>query len=195
MLQGQVSTKGTGALHADAALVVLSSCCCSHNMAGLLTNKTSAGQGYVWMGHRDPASLLWSLAARSKHLWQSLVSSDPAWRRAIEWQVGLHGSMDSLPSVSRLDLVPDTTLAPESSSLPPWWVRPNRRAAASRQVAYQAVLYRQESAGPAWLVYHPEAIQLLIGSADQVLQVRHKNQAPKKIGPKLFPNILGFVKI
>lgn len=46
-----------------------------------------AGQGYVWMAHRDPESPLWALASRSKHLWQCLVESDPAWRDAIEWQV------------------------------------------------------------------------------------------------------------
>ncbi len=39
------------------------------------------------MAHRDPASPLWSLAARSKQLWHHLVDSDPAWRTAIEWQV------------------------------------------------------------------------------------------------------------
>ncbi|KAK9821274.1 hypothetical protein WJX74_007314 [Apatococcus lobatus] len=53
---------------------------------GLCAGATGAGQGYVWMAHRDPASPLWSLAARSKHLWQGLVDSDPAWRKAIEWQ-------------------------------------------------------------------------------------------------------------
>jgi glycine/D-amino acid oxidase-like deaminating enzyme len=42
---------------------------------------TGAGQGYLWMAHRDPASPLWQLAARSRELWQEFL---PA--QLIEYQ-------------------------------------------------------------------------------------------------------------
>lgn len=31
---------------------------------------TGAGQGYIWMAHRDPSSPSWHLAAASKALWE-----------------------------------------------------------------------------------------------------------------------------
>ncbi|KAG0620348.1 hypothetical protein M758_4G209200 [Ceratodon purpureus] len=51
---------------------------------------TGAGQGYVWMNHRTPASTTWGLAHRGKLLWEQLVAdlaesgSDPL--TAIGWQ-------------------------------------------------------------------------------------------------------------
>lgn len=51
---------------------------------------TGAGQGYVWLNHRNPASKTWGLAHRSKLLWEQLVAdladagSDPL--SAIGWQ-------------------------------------------------------------------------------------------------------------
>lgn len=45
-----------------------------------------AGQGYLWLAHRDPASPMWQLAARSKELWLELQDGEGAWEEA-EWQV------------------------------------------------------------------------------------------------------------
>ncbi|KAG2442112.1 hypothetical protein HYH02_009601 [Chlamydomonas schloesseri] len=53
---------------------------------GLCAGATGAGQGYLWMAHRNPGSVGWALAARSVALWQRQVESDPAFREAIEWQ-------------------------------------------------------------------------------------------------------------
>eukprot|EP00878_Enallax_costatus_P028888 GHUV01031243.1.p1 GENE.GHUV01031243.1~~GHUV01031243.1.p1 ORF type:complete len:258 (+),score=44.37 GHUV01031243.1:133-906(+) len=35
---------------------------------------TGAGQGYIWLAHRDPASPSWPLARRSKALWEQLAA-------------------------------------------------------------------------------------------------------------------------
>ncbi|KAH7439934.1 hypothetical protein KP509_04G082900 [Ceratopteris richardii] len=34
---------------------------------------TGAGQGYVWLGHRNPETVAWNLAKRSKYLWDKLA--------------------------------------------------------------------------------------------------------------------------
>jgi glycine/D-amino acid oxidase-like deaminating enzyme len=50
---------------------------------------TGAGQGYLWLAHRDPASPAWQLAVRSKQLWQELLASTlpQLTQGAVEWQV------------------------------------------------------------------------------------------------------------
>lgn len=51
----------------------------------LCSGATGAGQGYIWMAHRDPATPSWPLAARSKQLWAELTK-DQAFKAAVEWQ-------------------------------------------------------------------------------------------------------------
>mmetsp|Transcript_9880 Transcript_9880/g.25442 ORF Transcript_9880/g.25442 Transcript_9880/m.25442 type:complete len:474 (-) Transcript_9880:179-1600(-) len=51
----------------------------------LCSGATGAGQGYLWLAHRDPASPMWQLAARSKELWLELQDGEGAWEEA-EWQ-------------------------------------------------------------------------------------------------------------
>jgi len=63
-----------------------------------------AGQGYIWLAHRQPNSPGWAIAQRSKQLWESMIDaaekpsnnghhSKKLGRKAdIEWQVTpLHG--------------------------------------------------------------------------------------------------------
>uniref|UniRef100_A0A061SKG1 FAD-dependent oxidoreductase domain-containing protein 1 n=1 Tax=Tetraselmis sp. GSL018 TaxID=582737 RepID=A0A061SKG1_9CHLO len=40
----------------------------------LFSGATGAGQGYIWLAHRDPQSPAWELAWRSKELWRELTS-------------------------------------------------------------------------------------------------------------------------
>lgn len=51
---------------------------------------TGAGQGYVWLSHREIGSPAFALAARSKQMWGELLA--PAVpelsKQAVEWQVG-----------------------------------------------------------------------------------------------------------
>uniref|UniRef100_A0A383V6D9 FAD-dependent oxidoreductase domain-containing protein 1 n=1 Tax=Tetradesmus obliquus TaxID=3088 RepID=A0A383V6D9_TETOB len=49
---------------------------------------TGAGQGYIWLAHRDPASPSWPLARRSKAMWQQLAAAAGSSKlgTAMEWQ-------------------------------------------------------------------------------------------------------------
>lgn len=54
---------------------------------------TGAGQGYIWMAHRDPGSFAWQLAAKSRELWQKLIprcdhssSAFSSFGDAVQWQ-------------------------------------------------------------------------------------------------------------
>lgn len=54
----------------------------------------SAGQGYIWMAHRDPGSFAWKLAATSRQLWQQLIprlysggSPNSTFGNTVQWQV------------------------------------------------------------------------------------------------------------
>ena len=54
---------------------------------------TGAGQGYLWLAHRDPASPAWALATHSKALWARWLAPGPAALpalplspEAVEWQ-------------------------------------------------------------------------------------------------------------
>ncbi|WIA14156.1 hypothetical protein OEZ85_002698 [Tetradesmus obliquus] len=49
---------------------------------------TGAGQGYIWLAHRDPASPSWPLARRSKATWQQLAAAAGSSKlgTAMEWQ-------------------------------------------------------------------------------------------------------------
>ena len=57
---------------------------------------TGAGQGYLWLAHRDPASPAWQLAVRSRQMWQDLLAPTvpQLTQVAVEWQVqhaqGMH---------------------------------------------------------------------------------------------------------
>ena len=56
-----------------------------------------AGQGYIWLAHREPKSSGWAIAQRSKQLWEDMLhpsdsaSSEQKTRLGskadIEWQV------------------------------------------------------------------------------------------------------------
>mmetsp|Transcript_21508 Transcript_21508/g.59769 ORF Transcript_21508/g.59769 Transcript_21508/m.59769 type:complete len:236 (+) Transcript_21508:110-817(+) len=51
---------------------------------------TGAGQGYIWLAHREPDSAAWEMATRSKDLWSTLtLPGQPVCDS--EWQV--NGSM------------------------------------------------------------------------------------------------------
>lgn len=54
-----------------------------------------AGQGYIWMAHRDPNSPSWLLARRSKAIWEHLAAttSGSPLGKALEWQVCTGGSI------------------------------------------------------------------------------------------------------
>lgn len=52
----------------------------------LCAGATGAGQGYLWMAHRNPNSVGWELAFSSMPLWQKALQKDPALSQAIEWQ-------------------------------------------------------------------------------------------------------------
>ena len=51
---------------------------------------SAAGQGYIWMAHRQPHSEAWQLAACSKKMWEDgylqLTREDPV-PQDVEWQV------------------------------------------------------------------------------------------------------------
>lgn len=57
--------------------------------AGLCAGATGAGQGYLWLAHRDPAANIaaWELASRSVKLWQELMGSAPRVREQTEYRV------------------------------------------------------------------------------------------------------------
>ena len=69
---------------------------CAESLLHLLAN---AGQGYIWLAHRQPDSPGWAIAQRSKQLWESMIDaaetssknghcSKKLGRKAdIEWQV------------------------------------------------------------------------------------------------------------
>ena len=44
-----------------------------------------AGQGYIWLAHRDPSSIAWQLAAESQALWQELLQRPHLGARDVEW--------------------------------------------------------------------------------------------------------------
>eukprot|EP00850_Spirogloea_muscicola_P009704 SM000055S18238 [mRNA] locus=s55:259926:263061:+ [translate_table: standard] len=49
--------------------------------AGPCAGATGAGQGYIWLGHRQPGTPGWLLARRGKKLWEELHAElRPAWR-------------------------------------------------------------------------------------------------------------------
>jgi glycine/D-amino acid oxidase-like deaminating enzyme len=56
--------------------------------AGLCAGATGAGQGYLWLAHRDPAANLatWQLATRSVKLWGEMMASSPEVRERTEYQ-------------------------------------------------------------------------------------------------------------
>ena len=54
-----------------------------------------AGQGYLWMCHRDPSSPTWDLAVRGKQLWQDLAAGSSRLAEAMQWQVGLRKHLNS----------------------------------------------------------------------------------------------------
>ena len=45
-----------------------------------------AGQGYIWLAHRDPSSIAWQLAAESQALWQELLQRPHLGAGDVEWQ-------------------------------------------------------------------------------------------------------------
>jgi glycine/D-amino acid oxidase-like deaminating enzyme len=56
--------------------------------AGLCAGATGAGQGYLWLAHRDPVANLatWQLATRSVKLWGDMMASSPQVRERAEYQ-------------------------------------------------------------------------------------------------------------
>lgn len=61
---------------------------------GLTRGGVLAGQGYIWLAHRQPQSAAWDLAARSKQLWEDQLlplqynAHEEARKRiGVEWQV------------------------------------------------------------------------------------------------------------
>jgi hypothetical protein len=62
----------------------------------------SAGQGYIWMCHRDPASPLWRMAAAGKARWEELDAKGGAIGEAMEWQVGGSSSSGGSSTGSRV---------------------------------------------------------------------------------------------
>ncbi len=47
---------------------------------------TGAGQGYIWMAHRQPGAGTWDLAVRSCELWRALKQRQQL-APGLEWQV------------------------------------------------------------------------------------------------------------
>ena len=45
-----------------------------------------AGQGYIWLAHRDPSSASWQLAIESRTLWQGLLGQAHLSSSDVEWQ-------------------------------------------------------------------------------------------------------------
>ena len=70
---------------------------------------TGAGQGYIWLAHRQPDCPAWELAKRSRELWQGLVQPDAqpflAPASHIGWQVSsvlcsqVHSPLSNLQNV------------------------------------------------------------------------------------------------
>ena len=57
-----------------------------------------AGQGYIWLAHRQPDTPGWAIAQRSKHLWERMLDTGHerqqsrqhislSSREGVEWQV------------------------------------------------------------------------------------------------------------
>ena len=45
-----------------------------------------AGQGYIWLAHRDPTSVAWQLACDSHAQWQELLKQPHLSSSHVEWQ-------------------------------------------------------------------------------------------------------------
>lgn len=45
-----------------------------------------AGQGYIWLAHRDPTSVAWQLACDSHAQWQELLTQPHLSPSHVEWQ-------------------------------------------------------------------------------------------------------------
>ncbi len=57
--------------------------------AGLCAGATGAGQGYIWLAHRDPSSPMWQLATHSRALWREWLDEGtvgPLTDATVEWQ-------------------------------------------------------------------------------------------------------------
>lgn len=59
----------------------------------LMLTHCFAGQGYIWLAHRQPDTPGWAIAQRSKHLWESMLDSNNldasirlSSKEGIEWQ-------------------------------------------------------------------------------------------------------------
>lgn len=54
-------------------------------------SRPPAGQGYLWLAHRDPSSPAWQLAMGSKAMWPQLLAPvvPELTAEAVEWQVGV----------------------------------------------------------------------------------------------------------
>ena len=59
---------------------------CSSQVGPLKAGATGAGQGYIWLAHRQPGTAAWDLAAHSKRLWEERCSTQDS-ADLIEWQV------------------------------------------------------------------------------------------------------------
>ena len=46
----------------------------------------AAGQGYIWLAHRDPHSAVWPLAVQSKQMWQDWLCEGTPSESDVEWQ-------------------------------------------------------------------------------------------------------------
>lgn len=57
-----------------------------------------AGQGYIWLAHRQPGTPGWAIAKRSKHLWECMLKTgldcqdssthvSLGTKEDVEWQV------------------------------------------------------------------------------------------------------------
>ena len=63
----------------------------SHNLGSLMWHTAKpqlphAGQGYIWLAHRDPASAAWQLAQDSCARWQQLLQQPHLSPGHVEWQ-------------------------------------------------------------------------------------------------------------
>lgn len=101
-----ISVSARGALEADVVMVgagiIGLSCCLSllesdSKLSVVLIDQkepcagaTGAGQGYIWLAHRDPSSPLWEVATRSKVLWEQKMAETgedaSLSQAAVEWQ-------------------------------------------------------------------------------------------------------------
>ena len=66
----------------DSAAIVSASLLWHVARAGL----PRAGQGYIWLAHRDPASAAWHLARESCSQWQRLLQLAHLSPNHVEWQ-------------------------------------------------------------------------------------------------------------